>query len=87
MNAIIVFSVYAIAFLIAAVLLYLYHTAWYWHVLAVAAALAIGLTPPPEGFQPPDLVVGFVFFLLFVWGAGELLVHPFHRHRPHHVGP
>jgi hypothetical protein len=48
-------------------------------VLSILAALAIGLTPPPEGWHPPDLLVGSVFLFLFVWGIGA----PFFR--AHHL--
>ncbi|MGP8246030.1 MAG: hypothetical protein ACLQVN_16105 [Bryobacteraceae bacterium] len=57
---------------------------WYWHVLALALAAAVGLAPFP-GLQGPnfDLVIGFVFLSLAVWGIGGLvtLLLP---HRGHH---
>jgi hypothetical protein len=69
---------YLFAVLLALALLYTFHARWYWHVLSVLAALAIGLAPPPEGWHPPDLLVGSVFLFLFVWGIAA----PFFRPRP-----
>jgi hypothetical protein len=58
---------------------------WYWHALALALAAAVGLAPPLPGWQGPntDLVIGFVFLSLAVWGIGGLakLLSP---HRGHH---
>lgn len=85
MNPVVVVSVYGTAFLFALALLYIRHTAWYWHVIAVAAALALGLTPFPDGTRPPDLLTGFVFVFLLWWGIGEALVHPYHRRRAQHA--
>lgn len=81
MNPFVVVSVYGLAFVLALWLLYIRHTAWYWHVVAVAAALAVGLTPFPDGTRPPDLVTGFVFVFLFFWGIGEAVVHPYHQRK------
>jgi hypothetical protein len=56
--------------------------AWYWHVLAILGGLAVGLmpTPPALSTPTPELVVGFAFLFLMVWGIGGLAMH-----RPHHV--
>ncbi|MCC7175908.1 MAG: hypothetical protein IT159_11990 [Bryobacterales bacterium] len=45
--------------------------AWYWHVLAAVAALAIGLAPTPPKWNTPmsSLVVGSVFVFLMVWAV------------------
>jgi hypothetical protein len=67
------------AILLALALLYAFHARWYWHVLSILAALAIGLTPPPERWRPPDLLVGSVFLFLFVWGLGAPLFRAHHR--------
>lgn len=85
MNLWVVVSVYGTAFLLALALLYIRHTAWYWHVIAVAAALALGLTPFPDGLRPPDLLTGFVFVFLFLWGIGEIVIHPYHRQTVRHA--
>lgn len=67
------------AILLALILLYCFRARWYWHVLSVLAALAIGLTRPPEGWHPPDLLVGSVFLFLFVWGIGAPFFRAHHR--------
>lgn len=75
MQPIWVALVYGSALILAVVLVYEFRTKWYWHALSVAAGLAVGLTPPPQGWQPPDLAVGFVFVFLMAWGLGA----PFFR--------
>jgi hypothetical protein len=58
--------------------LYLFRAqAWYWHVISILAALAVGLMPPPAGWSGSwfDLLTGFVFTALFLWGAAA----PFFR--------
>lgn len=82
MQPILVGVVYSAALLFALALLYFFPVKWYWHVLSVIGALAIGLMPPIEAWRPPDLLVGFVFVLLFVWGIGGPLMKWFHLH-PH----
>ncbi len=78
MNFLVVGAVFGAAFLVALLALYVRHAAWYWHVLSVAAAVAIGLYRFPDAYRPPDLLTGAVFIFLFVWGAGEIVMHPFH---------
>ena len=90
MPAWLVFLVYAAAFFLAAWLDYYFpRVHWYWRVVAVALALAIGLTPPSPRLNGPefDLAVGGVFTLLFVWGICEVFFHIFHvpHHAPHQV--
>ncbi len=87
MHPLVVTLVYGAALLIALALLYFFHAGWYWHVLSVAAALALGLTPLPPEWTLPDLLVGFVFALLFTWGfaAPFFRTHYAHRHVAHHV--
>jgi hypothetical protein len=77
--------VYGAAVAFPIYLLYRYGSRrWYWHVLALALAVAVGLAPPLPGWQGPniDLVLGFVFLILAVWGIGGLiaLLSPHHRH-------
>ncbi len=80
MNPALVVLVYGAAILGAAALLYFFHAAWYWHALSVAAALVIGLTPFPPEWSIPDLVIGFVFLLLFAWGFGAPFFRTHHYH-------
>jgi len=83
-SSTIVFSAYAASLILALLLLYWFHARWYWHVLSVALALAIGLAPPPEalaGRPVFDLVIGCLFVFLMVWGLGEIFVHRHHRRR------
>jgi hypothetical protein len=69
-----VFLLYAAAVLGALLLLYFFHARWYWHVLSVVLALAIGLAPPawiplPAAWgMSRDVVLGCVFLFLVVWG-------------------
>ena len=82
-----VLLVYAAAFLLAVYLDYRFErVGWYWRVVAVALAFAIGLTPPPARYVGPgfDLTVGAVFTLLFVWGIAEAFFRLFHL--PHYHG-
>jgi hypothetical protein len=89
-------SIWAIllyAAILAVALYLLYHfkaRAWYWHGLSVAAALGIGLTPPPPGWQGPqyDVLFGSTFLLLFVWGLGGFLMYGTRRprHKEIHAG-
>jgi hypothetical protein len=82
----IVFLVYAAAFFLATWLDYYFpRVHWYWRVVAIALALAIGLTPPSPRLNGPefDLIVGAVFTLLFVWGISEVFFRLFHL--PHHA--
>lgn len=74
--------VYLLAMGIPLLLLYRFHpVAWYWHSLAVVAAMTLGFIPMPAQMQNPafDLVFGFVFIALLIWGVCGLLL--FHAHR------
>ncbi len=44
--------------------------AWYLHVLSVAVALAIGMTPTPTQYNKPvtSIIVGAPVVFLLVWG-------------------
>ena len=46
----------------------------------------MGFTPIPVEFQKPefDLLFGFVFIMLMIWGAGGLILFRPHEHHPHH---
>ncbi len=84
MPTIVVFAAYGASVAVAALLLFFFHArAWYWHLLSVLAAMAVGLVRMPEGLRGPgaDLTVGAVFLLLFAWGIGGPVVHAFHAHR------
>ena len=85
MNPVWVFLVYGSSFVLALALLYLFHARWYWHILSVALALVVGLLRFPPEFRPPDLVVGFVFFLLLVWGIAAPLFAWKHGRVPEHT--
>jgi hypothetical protein len=47
------------------------------HVLAVAAALAIGLAPATDLLNSPagSHIYGFAFVFLMVWGLGGLVLY------------
>jgi hypothetical protein len=75
-------AVYILAIGIPVYLLYHFHSsAWYWHVLAIVIALALGFVPTPAEYKSTtfDLMFGGVFIFLMVWGIGGLIVF-----RPHH---
>lgn len=82
MNVLLAVLVYVAAIAIPVGLLYHFRSqAWYWHLLAIVASLALGLVPIPASLQTPgfDLLFGFVFISLISWGVGGLVVF-----RPHH---
>jgi len=56
---------------------------WLWHVLAVGAAVALGFLPTPAEFKgiAMDLLFGFVFIFLMVWGIGGLVIYRPHLHK------
>jgi hypothetical protein len=78
--------VYLAAAAIPAYFLYRYRSqGWYWHVLAIAAGIALGMVPIPPDYQRRgiDLVLGFVVVVLLFWGIGGLFMP--HRHRERHA--
>ncbi len=73
---------FGISAVLALLLLYISGPkAWYWHVLAGAVALGVGLVPIPEQYNTPTgtLVVGTVFVFLMVWAVAA----PFMRKKRH----
>jgi len=81
MSTVLVYVVYGFSFLLALFLVYLFHARWYWHVLSVLAALAIGLSPPVRGWEGAsrDLVYGSIVLFLLIWGLAEPFVHRHHH--------
>ncbi len=81
MSTFLVYVVYGFSASLALLFVYLFHTRWYWHVLSVLTALAVGFSPPLPGWEGPsrDLVYGFVVLFLLVWGLAEPFVHRHHR--------
>lgn len=45
---------------------------WYWHLLGIVAALALGLTPIPPSINnnTTTVIIGVIFLFLMVWGIG-----------------
>ena len=85
MSSTLVLVIYLVALAIPLFLLYRYHArSWYWHIVCVAAAFALGFipTPPEWKTQLLDMVFGFTFIFLIVWGLGGLLA--FHEHGGQH---
>ncbi len=85
MNPAVVALAYGAALALALALLYFYRVGWYWHVLSAAAAFGLGFTPLPPEWGIPDLLVGFVFILLLVWGLGFPFFLTHHAHIAHHA--
>lgn len=86
MFTILVLLVYLLAFAIPLYLLYRFHSrAWYWHVLAILAALGLGFFQRPAEWNTPmfDLALGAAFLFLIMWGLGGLLA--FHTHHEKHA--
>ncbi len=84
MNSILAVLAYSLAIGIPIWLLHHFGAqAWYWHVLALAAAFGIGMIPMPPAWQGPelDLTLGFGFLLLLAWGIGGLMVTWRHHER------
>ena len=79
--------VYLLAMGIPIYLLYRFQSqAWYWHTLSVLAAIGLGFLPIPFALQKPgfDLLFGFVFIVLMIWGAGGLILFRTHHHAHDH---
>jgi hypothetical protein len=60
---------------------------WSWHVLAILAALGLGMMPSPGSLKGPavDLVFGFLFVFLVTWGIGGIVAFRTHGHRHRHA--
>ena len=56
---------------------------WFWHALAIAAGLVLGLLPTPIAMKGAamDLLFGFTFLFLMVWGIGGIVVYRPHLHK------
>ncbi|MGA2267584.1 MAG: hypothetical protein ABSH44_03840 [Bryobacteraceae bacterium] len=77
-----------VAMAIPVYLLYRYGSrAWYWHVLAVAVALGIGLMPGTALLQTTGgaLLYDVVFIFLMIWGIGGPIVMLYRRLREKHA--
>ena len=89
MFSILAVLMYLLAIAIPVALLYCFRSqSWYWHLLAALAGLALGFVPTPPTWKTEafDLVFGFVFILLLVWGIGGLvLLRPHRPHREKHA--
>ena len=88
MPTILAVLVYLLAMGLPIYLLYQFHSQhWIWHALAIAAAIGLGFIPIPAQLQNPgfDLVFGFAFIALMIWGAGGLIVYHTHGHREKHA--
>ena len=86
MSSWVVLTTYCSAAVMALALLYWFEPVrWYWHVLATLLAIGMGLVPiPPEWPKPQsDLMVGWLFSLLFVWGVAAPLFRRFHHQHVH----
>ena len=82
MFSVLAILIYAAAIAVPAWLLYHFGSGgWYWHVLAVLAAVALGLVPLPAALDRPlyELMVGFVFVFLMVWGLGGMFAIRLHH--------
>ena len=88
MSSSLVALCYGSALLLALILLWRFGVkSWYWHVLSLAAAVAVGLTPLPQSLNTPQgtLGVGWVFVFLVVWAvAAPVFVWLEHRPGVHH---
>ena len=91
MSALLVFSCYGSAALIALFALWRFGVQhWYWHALSTVAALAIGLARLPEPWSQPlyTLGVGWLFTALFLWGVAAPVAAALHHspdmHLRHH---
>ena len=86
MSTWVVLLTYSSAAIVALALLYYFEPIrWYWHVAAVAIAIGMGLVPIPADWAKPqsDLMVGWLFSLIFVWGVAAPLFRRFHHAHAH----
>ena len=88
MSGIVAVLVYLIALGLPIFLLYRFGIqTWYWHVLAVIASVGLGFVPIPPELQKPgfDLLLGSLFIMLMIWGAGGLILYRRHEHHEKHA--
>ncbi|HTP86172.1 MAG TPA: hypothetical protein VMJ34_04460 [Bryobacteraceae bacterium] len=88
MPTILAVLVYLVAMGLPVLLLQHFHSQhWLWHTFAVVAAVGLGFVPIPPEYQRPgfDLLFGFVFISLMIWGAGGLILYHSHGHREKHA--
>ena len=67
---------YGSSVVLALLLLYFFHPrSWYWHILSAGLAFTLGLIHLPAQWAGPttDLLIGFLFLLLLVWGLAAPL--------------
>jgi hypothetical protein len=84
MSGMLAVLVYLLAMGLPLYLLYHFHSqAWYWHSLAIAAAICLGLIPIPAPLQGAefDLIFGFLFIALLIWGVCGLLLFRTHHEK------
>ena len=84
MSDSLVIFIYLVSMALASFLLWRFsHIAWYWHLLAAAAAVVLAVTPAVAnlGGAPYDMALGSVIIFLLIWGAGEGVVRMLHLHR------
>jgi hypothetical protein len=87
MSTMLAVLIYLLAMGLPIYLLYHFHPlTWYWHVLAVTAAIGVGFVPIPPQMQTSswDLLFGSVFLALMVWGVGGLMLYHQHARHGHH---
>jgi hypothetical protein len=80
--------VYLAAMALPALLLWRFHALhWSLHLLALAVAIGLGFVPIPPEMQRPgyDLLFGFVFIALLIWGVGGLVLYATHEHHHKHA--
>jgi hypothetical protein len=86
-----VLLIYGAMAVLALTLLYCFHAKWFWHVLSVAAALAIGMMPPelipvPAAWGATrDVILGSLFTFLVIWGIAAPLFMRHHQAAIHAV--
>lgn len=84
MSSGVVLAVYGCAAILPFVVCHFFGArAWYWHVLSICLAFALGFTPIPEKWHDPalDVAFGAAFIFLLIWGVAAPLYIP--KHRPH----
>ena len=75
--------VYLVALSVPLLLVYCFHSHWYWHALSLIAALGLGFVRTPPEWKTPafDMCFGAVFVFLLVWGLAGLLRPRHHREK------